>query len=1476
MKAGTLSKVCFSVEAFILLLVLVFFSSLFSPINAYASPPFAPGETLDPTCLPTNPDCKVLTQWTPNGSSLYYNAGNVGIGTTTPASAIDVVGNINTSGNFKIGGKTVLSTDESNSNVLLGEFAGQSNTTGSYNFFGGWDAGTSNTTGSFNTFLGAAVGESNTTGFGNVFTGYSAGDSNTTGNSNIFTGYDAGLSNTTGSSNIFTGYGAGQNNTTGSFNVFTGLQAGVFNTTGIGNIFSGYSAGQGNTTGNYNIFSGLNTGTSNTTGDSNTFLGTASGQSNTTGSQNTLIGYGADLLSGDLTNATAIGAGAKVGASNSLVLGGTGESAVNVGIGTSTPEKALSVVGDGIFTGNGIFGGLQTNTIESATGPGTGAITFPGSTNGNYVTINPNWYGSLGAYIQGGSVDGSSFMLGANNGAFFTGFNISDGSTRIDLDPFKSSPGDGKAVLSSNGSVSMEFTHKNGGGSPDSSVILTPGNIELNPEGPGSVTVTAGGSLNVDTIKSATGPGTGPVTIVNGLQVAGGTVSPGGYMAVGNGATASALYSTAIGAGTSAGGNYSTAMGAGTTANGEVSTAMGQSTTATGNYSTAMGQNTTANGNSQTTIGKFNISDTFSAFIIGNGTDGSSLSNALTVDWKGNTNIASGAGYQINGANVLTASTTLGNYFVGNSGNLTMTGDSNTALGGVALLSNTTGTSNTSVGNAALVSNTTGNNNTADGALALGSNTSGSQNVAVGTASLNLNTTGGNNTAVGNASLAANTTGSDNIAFGLAALNINSTGSSNTAIGESSLSTNTTGSNNTALGIYAGEHIADGSTSNTTSSNSLYLGANTKALASGDTNEIVIGSGAIGVGSNSAILGNSSITKTVLNGNVGVGTSTPSSKLQIVGTTEQLRLGYDASDYSKFTVGSTGGLTFTPSGNTTAAYNFTKADGTTSLMELDATNGRIGIGTTTMNSMLDVNGGETYGVGQLTAAFGGLVGIGQKGSDVGSLSLFSATGQEIRLFAHDGNAVISNSSSDLHITPAVNVNITQGNLGIAGNSAYMINGTNILSASTTLNNLLIGATVGTSTMSGSNNIFVGASVATGITSGADNTLMGESAGHLLTSGTDNTIVGHAAGLSLTNGGSDTFVGQQAGEVTTGSDNSFFGRFAGFNNTTGSNNTYVGFQAGATDGTVATLGNLSNATAIGYNAEVRASNSLVLGGTGAYAVNVGIGTTTPAAALDVIGAVCVDDSTPTCGTSGLTAGTIYAVNAFSQTLDLAESYPTSDDTLQAGELVALDETHPVFVKRASISSGDGHLLLGVISTKPGFYLGGFDTEYPGVKKVPIALSGRVPVKVNLQGGPISIGDKISLSSVAGVGKKAGVGEDTVGLALEDFSGSYTSNNDTILVFVQNRQASILPAFGQASLASEVFSTLPSSVQSAFTDLGILASDSISYVKNLVVEKITAIAGVFQSVETVNIKAQTAEIDSGISLKDKVTEIGRAHV
>lgn len=134
------------------------------------------------------------------------------------------------------------------------------------------------------------------------------------------------------------------------------------------------------------------------------------------------------------------------------------------------------------------------------------------------------------------------------------------------------------------------------------------------------------------------------------------TVSGNYAQAEGNNCTATGIYSHAQGYAskatdracqaegwsTEASGDFGAhAEGDNTKATGTSSHAEGSATTASGTYSHAGGLGTKASGDAQCVIGKYNIDDTNNnyGFIIGNGTSSTS-SNALTVNWNGNTWIA--------------------------------------------------------------------------------------------------------------------------------------------------------------------------------------------------------------------------------------------------------------------------------------------------------------------------------------------------------------------------------------------------------------------------------------------------------------------------------------------------------------------------------------------------------------------------------------------------------------------------------------------------------------------------------------------------------------------------------------------------------------------------------------------------------------------------------------------------------------------
>jgi hypothetical protein len=221
-----------------------------------------------------------------------------------------------------------------------------------------------------------------------------------------------------------------------------------------------------------------------------------------------------------------------------------------------------------------------------------------------------------------------------------------------------------------------------------------------------------------------------------------------------------------------------------------------------------------------------------------------------------------------------------GSVFIGLGAGNVNTGNGNTAFGVQALFSNTTGVNNTAFGNGALLANTTAIRNTAFGYDNLRNNTTGYENTSIGNEALRANSTGYRNTADGFQALFSNTTGHSNTANGAYALQNNTTGNENTVNGLGALVFNTTGNNNIANGSNAGRLIANGSNL-TITNNSVFLGAGTRALADNQTNQIVIGHNAIGLGSNSVVLGNDLITLTALKGNVGIGTTSPTARLHV-------------------------------------------------------------------------------------------------------------------------------------------------------------------------------------------------------------------------------------------------------------------------------------------------------------------------------------------------------------------------------------------------------------------------------------------------------------------------------------------------------------------------------------------------------------------------------------------------------------------
>ncbi|MDX1478982.1 MAG: tail fiber domain-containing protein, partial [Saprospiraceae bacterium] len=247
--------------------------------------------------------------------------------------------------NSAFGAEAMYFEKEGKGNSAFGHFAMYSDTAGFYNTAVGFKALYSNIDGSFNVALGKEALYSNTTANGLVAIGDSALYFNGVGATgleayfNTAVGTGALTHNTTGQSNSAFGNAALKNNTTGLNNTAVGARVMRNNTLGHTNTAVGYYAMEENIDGNANTALGGSAIRSNTSGEGNTGVGRYSLDANTTGNYNTAIGYDADVGSGNLSNATAVGANAVVSASNSMVLG----NGVNVGIGLSSPGNRLDV-----------------------------------------------------------------------------------------------------------------------------------------------------------------------------------------------------------------------------------------------------------------------------------------------------------------------------------------------------------------------------------------------------------------------------------------------------------------------------------------------------------------------------------------------------------------------------------------------------------------------------------------------------------------------------------------------------------------------------------------------------------------------------------------------------------------------------------------------------------------------------------------------------------------------------------------------------------------------------------------------------------------------------------------------------------------------------------------------------------------------------------------------------------------------------
>lgn len=303
--------------------------------------------------------------------ALNPNFGNVGLGTTAPSARLDVAGTVRVR-TLTLAGTRVVTAD---ADGTLGSVAPTSLAD---------NLGNHTATRDLNLAAYKLTGNGSANGLGIGSNGRLMLDG-----TNVLLGpAGTGAAVSTGTANVMVGYlvGSGSN---ASYNTLVGTQS-----------------GRQLTTGEQNAFLGLNSGAATTTGTANVFVGNGAGETNTSGGYNTALGYGADVGAG-LTNATAIGANARVSQSGSLVLGGTGADAVKVGIGTTAPTAVLDVAGTFKLGSQGpvlaaVLKAAVAKNLPSIAAGSSSTETFavPNAEPGGSVTISPGNALNDGLIIQ--------------------------------------------------------------------------------------------------------------------------------------------------------------------------------------------------------------------------------------------------------------------------------------------------------------------------------------------------------------------------------------------------------------------------------------------------------------------------------------------------------------------------------------------------------------------------------------------------------------------------------------------------------------------------------------------------------------------------------------------------------------------------------------------------------------------------------------------------------------------------------------------------------------------------------------------------------------------------------------------------------------------------------------------------------------------------------------------------------------------
>lgn len=273
-------------------------------------------------------------------------------------------------------------------------------------------------------------------------------------------------------------------------------------------------------------------------------------------------------------------------------------------------------------------------------------------------------------------------------------------------------------------------------------------------------------------------------------------------------------------------------------------------------------------------------------------------------------------------------------------------------------------------------------------------------------------------------------------------------------------------------------------------------------------------------------------------------------------------------------------------------------------------------------------------------------------------------------------------------------------------------------------------------------------------------------------------------------------------------------------------------------------------------------------------SLGVGTTTPGEKLDVEGNVEIDASSTTYVEKLCHSGADDATNDLKlgdcaeDSADIAEYYGADPD-VTAGDIVSVKKAGFEFISERSGKTSKAFVtkstlpyqnnIIGIVSTNPYPDILSKGIFSPEENPVPIALAGRVPVKVSTENGIINLGDPITSGTIPGFGMKSRQAGQIVAKALQSFPDNrqLTSDN-SIIPCPSNTAADIICgeiiAFVNVSWYEKPWTS------EELDGLNLSPYKKENIIQNIISEAISAIKSSFETLTASSI--QTTDLTSAV--------------